>query len=216
MLPTSPENPEDKQNSDTAKDSDTRVPETTPQSPSAPPEETAEGLKSRTVPKSIRITEVADAAVTVLKGKYPKLTRAAIVSKAVIAYLKGAAAAPIVKYRMLHYHVLYPLQAAATDIKTGLESLGQQLYEARKSNRDPAALKNAFGILTAKQIAVLERAEVTLTKMDRECLFADTLTAEDHALLIEIIESLEKEKPTSPKDQQKRKLQLRILKSFLP
>lgn len=191
------------------------TPEVTPETPSAPPHEAEDGLKSKTISKSIRLTEVADAGVTVLKGKYPGLTRAAIVSMAVIAFVKSAAAAPILKYRMLHHHVLFPLQEAATDIKSGLESQGQQLFDARKSNRDPAALKLAYETLTAKQMAVLDHAEDTLTKMDREVFFAGTLTAEDHSLLIEMIKSLENEKPTTPRDQQKRKLQLRILKAFL-
>ena len=180
---------------------------------STPVEATETG---KTIPKSLRLSEVAFSALTVLEGKYPALSRAAIVSKAVLSYATKATAAPIMKYRMLHHNVLFRLQAAATDVKTGLQSLNQQLFEARKSNRGPEALKIAYETLTVKQVAVLDHAEETLANMDRECLLADILTGDDHALLTEIIEELEKGKPTTHNERKKRALQLKILQSLLP
>ena len=190
--------------------------EAIPQNPVKPLQAgVAIGVKVKTIPKTLRLSELAFAALTVLEGKYPKLCRAAIVSMAVLAYAKSAAAAPILKYRMLHYVVLFRLQAAATDIKMGLRSLGQQLFEARKSNRYPAALKVAYETLTAKQMAVLDHAEETLTNMDCECLLADILTGEDHTLLTEMIDELENEKPTTQTEQKKRVLRLKLYKILL-
>lgn len=175
-----------------------------------------DGAKVKTIPASIRLSEVAFAALTVLEGIYTSLNRGAILSLAVLAYAKRAAAAPILKYRMLHDHVLFPLQAAATDIKTGLQSLSHDLFDARKSNRDPEALKVAYETLTAKQMAILDHAEETLFRMNRECLLTDLLTGEDHGRLLGMIEKLEKDKPTTQEERNIRELQLKIFKILLP
>lgn len=172
--------------------------------------------KPKTIPTTIRLTELAFTCLRVLEGKYPALNRAAIVSLAVIAYAKKAAAAPILKYRMLHHHVLFPLQASATDIKTGLQSLGQQLFEAKKSNRDPVSLKAAYDAVAAKQIAVLEHADDTLDLMAKELSLTEILANADHEMLPNIIDKLANNEPSIQFTNTERKQLLKILKLLLP
>ena len=173
------------------------------------------GAKAKTIPKSIRLWESAFSALKVLMGKYGKnLTDMASIS--IIAHAKKASAASIVKYRTLEDKILFALQASASDIKAGLSNFREDLYKARKSNRDPAALKAAYDALSVKYQATMVRAEETLALMDKECLLTNLLTGEEHEILMEMIKDLDNEKPTTQTEQKKRDLQLKILKALLP
>lgn len=95
-------------------------------------------------------------------------------------------------------------------------TLREDLYQARKSNRDPVALKAAYDAISAKYQATMHHADETLSLMDKECLLTDLLTGDDHEILMEMIKDLEIEKPTTQLEQKKRDLQLKILKALLP
>ena len=188
---------------------------TTQNPPDATPEATTVP-KPKTIPTTYRLTEPAFHALKVLEAKNPKMTRAAVMSMTVIAYAKKAAAAPVIKTRMLHDDCLFALQAAASDIKLGLQSFQQQLFTEKKSSRDPAALTAAFSTIAANFRETFAKAEATLGDMDREHVLHDILNPNNTGLLKEIIEDIEKGTSPDPRKTQKRELLLTILKTLIP
>lgn len=171
--------------------------------------------KEETVPKSIRLWKSAFHALKVLMAKYGK-SMADMVSIAIIAYAKQAAAAPIVRFRVIAEKILFALQASATDIRTGLSNLRNDLYEARKSRRDPVELKILYAALSAKYHKILDHAEETLQKMDKELLLYNLLDPSDHALLVQLIDRLEQAKPKNRSERQIRDLHLKIYRVLIP
>ena len=168
-----------------------------------------------TVPKSIRLWKSAFDALKVLMGKYGK-NMADMVSIAIIVYAKQAAAAPIVRFRVIAEKTLFALQASATDIRTGLSNLRNDLYEVRKSRRDPVELKLLYAALSTKYQKTLDHAEDTLQKMDRELLLYELLHPSDHALLVQLIDRLEQAKPKNMSERQIRDLHLKIYRALIP
>lgn len=171
--------------------------------------------KEKTVPKSIRLWKSAFDALKVLMSKYGK-NMADMVSIAIIAYAKQAAAAPILRFRVIAEKILFALQASATDIRTGLSNLRNDLYEARKSRRDPVELNLLYAELSAKYQKILDHAEETLQKMDRELLLYELLDPSDHALLVQLIDRLEQAKPKNRSERQIRDLHLKIYRALIP
>jgi hypothetical protein len=171
--------------------------------------------KEETTPKSIRLWKSAFDALKVLMGKYGK-NMADMVSIAIIAYAKKAAAAPVVRFRVIAERILFALQASATDIRTGLSNLRNDLYEARKSRRDPVELNLLYAELSAKYQKILDHAEETLQKMDRELLLYELLDPSDHALLVQLIDRLEQAKPKNRSERQIRDLHLKIYRALIP
>ena len=112
-------------------------------SAAVPPPNVGPIEKEETVPKSIRLWKSAVDALKVLMGKYGK-NKADMASIAILAYAKQAAAAPILRSRLMDDKTLFALQAAATDIRTGLSNLRNDLYEARKSHRNPVKLQEIY------------------------------------------------------------------------
>ena len=106
--------------------------------------------------------------------------------------------------------------ASATDIRTGLSNLRNDLYEARKSRRDPVELKLLYAELSAKYQKILDHAEETLQKMDRELLLYELLDPSDHALLVQLIDRLEQAKPKNRSERQIRDLHLKIYRALIP
>lgn len=171
--------------------------------------------KEETVPKSIRLWKSAFDALKVLMGKYGK-NMADMVSIAIIAYAKQAAAAPIVRFRVIAEKTLFALQASATDIQTGLSNLRNDLYKARKSRRDPEELKLLYAELSAKYQKISDHAEETLQKMDKELLLYNLLDPSDHALLVQLLDRLEQAKPKNRSERQIRDLHLKIYRALIP
>jgi hypothetical protein len=171
--------------------------------------------KEKTVPKSIRLWESAFDALKVLVGKYGK-NMADMVSIAILAYAKQAAAAPIVRFRVIAEKTLFALQASATDIRTGLSNLRNDLYEARKSRRDPVELKLLYAELSANYQKILDHAEESLQKMDKELLLYKLLDPSDHALLVQLLDRLEQARPKNRSERQIRDLHLKIYRALIP
>jgi hypothetical protein len=171
--------------------------------------------KEKTVSKSIRLWESAFAALKVLMGKYG-MNMVDMVSTAIIAYAEKAAAAPILRYRIMDRKTLFPLQASATDIRAGLSKLGDDLNNARKSHRDPEERKAIYTSISTKHLATMAHADETLTLMDKECLLHDLLTPSEHALLVQLLDRLEHAKPKNRSERQIRDLHLKIYKTLLP
>lgn len=171
--------------------------------------------KEETVPKSIRLWKSAFDALKVLMGKYGK-NMADMVSIAIIAYAKQAAAAPIVRFRVIAEKTLFALQASATDIRTGLSNLRNDLYEARKSRRDPVELKLLYAELSAKYQKISDHAEETLQKMDKELLLYNLLDPSDHTLLVQLLNRLEQAQPKNRSERQIRDLHLKIYRALIP
>lgn len=170
--------------------------------------------KEKTVSKSIRLWQSAFAALRVLMGKY-SLNMVDAASTAIIAHAELAAATPIVRYRIMDHKTLFPLQASATDIRAGLSNLGNDLYNARKSHRDPEERKAIYASLNTTNLATMAHADETLTLMDKECVLHDLLAPSDHALLIQALEVLECAKPKNRTERQLRDLHLKIYKTLL-
>jgi hypothetical protein len=170
--------------------------------------------KEKTVPKSIRLGQTAFDALKVLMGKYGK-NMADMVSIAILAYAKQAAAAPILRSRLMDDKTLFALQAAATDIRTGLSNLRNDLYEARKSHRNPEELQAVYAKLSAKYQAVLKHADETLTLIDKESVLHGLLAPCDRALLVQAIATLKAGKPKSRTGAQLRELLIRIYNTLL-
>jgi hypothetical protein len=170
--------------------------------------------KEKTVPKSIRLSEPAFDALKVLMGKYGK-NMADMVSIAILAYAKNAAAAPILRSRLMDDKTLFALQAAATDIRTGLSNLRNDLYEARKSHRNPEQLKAVYAILSAKYQELMNRANETLTMIDKESALYELLAPCERALLVQAIAILKAGKPKSRAGTQIRDLLIRIYNLLL-
>jgi hypothetical protein len=170
--------------------------------------------KEKTVPKSIRLWKSAFDALKVLMGKYGK-NMADMVSIAILAYAKQAAAAPILRSRLMDDKTLFALQAAATDIRTGLGNLRNDLYEARKSHRNPEQLQAVYAKLSAKYQALLKHADETLTLIDKESVLHGLLAPCDRALLVQAIATLKAGKPKSRTGAQLRDLLIRIYNTLL-
>lgn len=171
--------------------------------------------KEKTVPKSIRLWKSAFDALKVLMEKYGKNT-ADMASIAILAYAKNAAAAPILRFRIMAEKTLFALQAAAADIRTGLSNLRNDLYEARKSNRYTEEHKAFFANLSVSYQKVMAHADRTLTLMDKECLLHQLIEPSDHALLAQLADRLELAKPKNRTERQIRDLHLKIYKALLP
>jgi hypothetical protein len=183
--------------------------------PAAVPASNVEPIeKEKTVPKSIRLWKSAFDALKVLMGKYGK-NMADMVSIAILAYAKNAAAAPILRSRLMDDKTLFALQVAATDIRTGLSNLRNDLYEARKSHRNPEQLKAVYDILSAKYQALMKRADETLTMIDKECALHGLLAPCDRALLVQAIATLKAGKPKNRTGVQLRDLLIRIYNTLL-
>lgn len=170
--------------------------------------------KEKSVSKSIRLWKSALDALKVLMGKYGK-NMVDMASIAIIAHAKQAAAAATVRFRLLDDKTLFALQASATDIRAGLSNLRNDLYTARKSNRDPEQLKAAYAELRAKYKALTKRADEILTLIDKEITLHGLLGPSDYALLIQAIAILEASKPKTRTQTQLRDLLLRIYKTLL-
>lgn len=170
--------------------------------------------KEETIPKSIRLWKSAFDALKVLMGKYGK-NMADMVSIAILAYAKQAAAAPILRSRLMDDKTLFALQAAATDIRTGLSNLRNDLYEARKSHRNPEQLNAVYAEFSSKYQALLKYADETLTRIDKECALHGLLAPCDRALLIQAIATLKEGKPKSRTGAQLRDLLIRIYNTLL-
>jgi len=171
--------------------------------------------KEKTVSKSIRLWQSAFDALKVLMGKYGR-NMADMASIAILAYAKEAAAAPIVRFRVMAENILFALQAAATDIKAGLSNFRNDLYKGRKSHRDPVELKLLYAELSAKYQKVLDHAEETLQKMDKELLLHKLLDPSDHTLLVQLLDRLEQAKPKNRSERQIRDLHLKIYRALIP
>lgn len=170
--------------------------------------------KEKTVPVSIRLWESAFAALKVLKAKY-HMNKADMASTAIHAYGKKSAAAPTVRYRILDLKWLFSLQASANDIKQGLSNLEEDLFDARKSHRDPEERKALYDLLGERYSKVFDHADQTLTLMDKECLLNDLLKPDEHERLLKLIEKLENEEPKSVAERKIRDLQLKIFKTLI-
>jgi hypothetical protein len=170
--------------------------------------------KEKTVPKSIRLWKSAFDALKVLMAKYGK-NMADMVSITILAYAKQAAGAPILRSRLMDDKTLFALQAAATDIRTGLSNLRNDLYEARKSHRNPEQLQAIYSELSAKYQALMKHADETLTTIDKECALHGLLAPCDRALLIQAIATLKAGKPKSRTGAQLRDLLIRIYNTLL-
>ncbi len=170
--------------------------------------------KEKTVPKSIRLSQTAFDALKVLMGKYGK-NMADMVSIAILAYAKNAAAAPILRSRLMDDKALFALQAAATDIRTGLSNLRNDLYEARKSHRNPEQLQAIYAELSAKYGALMKRADETLTLIDKESALNGLIAPCDRALLIQAVAKLKVAKPKSRTAAQLQELLIRIYNTLL-
>jgi hypothetical protein len=170
--------------------------------------------KEKTVPKSIRLWKSAFDALKVLMAKYGK-NMADMVSIAILAYAKQAAAAPILRSRLMDDKTLFALQAAATDIRTGLSNLRNDLYEARKSHRNPEQLQAIYTELSAKYRAILKHADETLTLIDKESMLHGLLAPCDRALLVQAIATLKASKPKNRTGAQLRDLLIRIYNTLL-
>lgn len=170
--------------------------------------------KEQTIPKSIRLWKSAFDALKVLMGKYGK-NMAEMVSICILAYAKKAAAAPVVYHRTLEDKTLFALQAAATDIKVGLSNLRNDLYEARKSHRNPEQLKAIYTELSAKYQALLKRSDETLKLIDKECLLHDLIDHSDHRLLMQLLDRLNLAKPKNRSEMQIWDLHFKIYTTLL-
>lgn len=170
--------------------------------------------KEKTVSKSMRLWQSAFDALRVLMGKYG-MNMVDMASTAILAYAVKAAAAPIVRFRVIAEKTLFALQASATDIRTGLSNLRNDLYEARKSHRDPDERKSLYAMLSAKYQKVLDHAEETLQKMDKELLLYKLLDPSDHTLLVQLLDRLEQAKPKNRSERQIRDLHLKIYRAII-
>lgn len=170
--------------------------------------------KEETVPKSIRLWKSAFDALKVLMGKYGK-NKADMASIAILAYAKQASAAPILRSRLMDDKTLFALQAAATDIRTGLSNLRNDLYEARKSHRNPVKLQEIYAELSAKYQALMKRADETLTLIDKECALHGLLAPCDRALLVQAVATLKGAKPKNRTGAQLRDLLIKIYNTLL-
>lgn len=170
--------------------------------------------KEKTVSKSIRLWPSASDALKVLMGKYGR-NMVDMASIGIIAYAKQAAAAPIVRFRVIAEKTLFALQASATDIRAGLSNLRNDLYEARKSRRNPVELELLYAEINARYQKVLTHADETLSLMDKECLLHELLKPGDHLLLVQAVLQLKASKPKTRAQIQIRDLYLKIFEALL-
>lgn len=170
--------------------------------------------KKQTVPKSIRLWKSAFDALRALMAKYGK-NMVDMASIAIIAYAKSAAAAPILRSRLVDDNTLFALQAAATDVRAGLSNLRNDLYEARKSHRNPERLQKVYAELSATYQARLKHADETLTLIDKECALHGLLAPSDRALLIQAVATLKGAKPKNRTGAQLRDLLIKIYNTLL-
>lgn len=170
--------------------------------------------KEQTVSKSIRLWQSAFDALRVLMGIYG-MNMVDMVSTSILAYAVKAAAAPIVRFRIMGEKSLFPLQASATDIRTGLSSLRNDLYKARKSHSDPEERKALYLELSFKYQKLFVEVEKTLTLMNKECLLHDLLEPGDHQLLVQAVLQLKASKPITRAQIQIRDLYLKIFETLL-
>lgn len=168
-----------------------------------------------TIPKSIRLSKVAFDALKGLMDKYDK-NMADMVSIAILAYAKKAAAAPVVRYRMLDDKILFALQASATDIRHGLSNLRKDLLGAKKSHNDPVQLIETYADLSAKYESIQKHADVVLTLIAKEMLLHDLLEPSDHVLLSQYALRVENSVPQNKTQKQMRDLLLKIYETLLP
>ncbi len=193
-----------------------------PASPAPPDQEAAIGSpvevepieKEKSVSKSIRLWKKAFDALRVLMGKYG-MNMVDMASTAILAYAVKSAAAPIARYRIMDWKSLFALQASATDIKAGLSTLGNDLYKARKSHRDPVERKAVYSEIGTSQLNVLADARETLRKMDKEILLHDLLEPGDYELLVQAIVQLKASKPRTRAQRQIRDLYLKIFETLI-
>ena len=169
--------------------------------------------KDPTIPSSIRLHQSAFDALKALMVRYAK-NMTEMTSVCIIEYAKKAAAVATVKYRTLEDKTLFALQASATDIRTGLSNLRQDLYEARKSHRDPPAAIALYDEISGKYNKSIDHADETLDLIAKEICLTEVLSDTDPAVLTSIIEKLAQTEPTIQFTNTERKLLRKILSTL--
>jgi hypothetical protein len=170
---------------------------------------------SEKIPKSIRLSQTAFNALKGLMGKYDE-NMADMVSIAILAYAKNAAAAPILRYRLLDENMLFLIQASATDIRSGLCNLRGDLRSARKSHSDPIQLQEFYADMSDKYQSILKHADEVITLIDKEMLLDALLEPSDFDMLRQEVLRIENSKPNTISERKLRELLLRIYQTLLP
>ncbi len=170
----------------------------------------ARTVKEPTIPSSIRLWESAYNALKALMAKYGK-NMTEMTSICIFEYAKKAAAAATVKFRTMEDKTLFALQASATDIRTGLSNLREDLYQARKSHRDPAGAKAIYEVISGRYQKTIDHAEETLDLMAKELCLTGILADANPEILSSIIEKFAQKEPTIQLTSKERKILLEIL-----